>query len=134
MAAGNVLTALGLAALVGGMLFFGAVMAPLVFTKLQPDIAGPFIRAAFPRYYAFIIGAALLGGVGFWLRGQAVSTIALLLVAAVTIWLWVWFLPHLNALRDAGDMAAFSRGHRFSVWVNGAELVTALWLLIRTAV
>ena len=129
---GNILTALGLAALVGGMLFFGAVMAPLVFTKLPPEYSGPFIRAAFPRYYAFIIGSALLGGVGFWLRGQAVSTIALLVVAALTVWLWFWFIPHLNALRDAGDMAAFNRGHRFSVWVNGAELSTALWLLIRT--
>ena len=38
--AGNILVALGLAALVGGMLFFGAVMAPLVFTKLPADVAG----------------------------------------------------------------------------------------------
>jgi hypothetical protein len=134
MAAGNILTALGLAALVGGMLFFGAVMAPLVFTKLPPEYSGPFIRAVFPHYYAFIIGSALLGGVGFWLRGQTVSTIALFVVAVVTVWLWFWFIPHLNALRDAGDTAAFNRGHRFSVWVNGAELITALWLLIRTAV
>jgi hypothetical protein len=131
---GNILSALGLAALVGGMLFFGAIMAPLVFTKLPPEFSGPFIRAAFPRYYGFIIGSALLGSVGFWLRGQAVSTIALLVVAAVTVWLWVWFIPHLNALRDAGDMVGFDRGHQFSVWVNGAELITALWLLIRTAI
>ncbi len=127
--AGSILSALGLSALVGGMLFFGAIMAPLVFTKLPPDVAGPFIRAAFPRYYAFIVCTSCLGALGFALRGQAGPTIVLLVVAAVTFWLWFWLIPHLNMLREAGNMAGFSRGHRLSVWINGAELIAALWLL-----
>jgi hypothetical protein len=122
---------MGLAALVGGMLFFGAIMAPLVFTKLAPDVAGPFIRAAFPRYYAFIIVSAGLGAGGFLLRGEAVSTIALALIVLLTCWLWFWLIPHLNALRDAGNDAGFARGHRLSVWLNGAELIAALAVLLR---
>jgi len=133
-ATGNILSILGLAALVGGMLFFGAIMAPLVFTRLPPDIAGPFIRATFPRYYAYIIVTAAISAGGCLLRGQRVSAIALLALLALTVWLWAWLIPHLNALRDAGNMAAFDRGHRLSVWLNGAELITALWLLIRTAI
>ncbi len=128
---GNILAGLGLAALVGGMLFFGAIMAPLVFTKLPPDIAGPFIRAAFPRYYAFIIASAGIGALGFLLRGQAVSGIALILILLLTCWLWFWLIPHLNALRDAGNSAGFDRGHRLSVWLNGVELITALVILGR---
>jgi hypothetical protein len=116
------------------MLFFGAVMAPLVFTRLPPDVAGPFIRAVFPQYYAFIIVSAGLGAVGFWLRRQMVSALALMLVVLVTLWLWFWLIPHLNALREAGDMVGFARGHRFSVYVNGVELVTGVWLLVRTAI
>jgi hypothetical protein len=132
--AGNILVALGLAALVGGMLFFGAIMAPLVFTKLPLETAGPFIRAAFPRYYAFIIVSSAVAGFGFLLRGQGVCAIVALAVAAVTVWLWLWFMPHLDAMRVAGDTLGFKRGHRISVLVNGAELIAALALLIRTAV
>lgn len=130
----NILSVLGLATLVGGMLFFGAVMAPLVFTKLPPDTAGTFIRATFPRYYAFIVISAAVGALGFLLRRQAVPAVVLLLVVAVTVWLWVWLIPYLNAMRDAGNTVAFDRGHRLSVWVNGAELIAALWLLVRAAV
>jgi hypothetical protein len=122
-----------LAALVGGMLFFGAVMAPLVFTKLPPDIAGPFIRTAFPRYYAFIIVSAVIGALGLLLRGQGISAIVLLLIVVLTFWLWFWLIPHLNALRDAGNTAGFNRGHRLSVWLNAVELITALVLLGRFA-
>ncbi len=130
---GNIIALLGVAALLGGMLFFGAIMAPLVFTKLPPEVAGAFIRVTFPRYYAFIIAASFVGALGFGLRGQAVPAVALLIVAGVTCWLWFWLIPHLNALRDAGNDAAFARGHRLSVWINGAELLTALWLLVRLA-
>ena len=130
----NILSSLGLAALIGGMLFFGAIMAPLVFTKLPPEIAGPFIRATFPRYYAFIIASAAIGAVGFLLRRQTLPTVALILVVVINKMLWAGLIPHQNPLRDAGNTTAFARGHRLSVWINGAELLTALWLLVRTAV
>ena len=38
-------------ALWGGMLFFAAVFAPLVFIKLDAETAGRFIRQVFPVYY-----------------------------------------------------------------------------------
>jgi hypothetical protein len=130
---GNVIAVLGLAALLGGMLFFGAIMAPLVFTKLPSDIAGPFIRAAFPRYYAFVTVSAMVAALGLLLRGQGFSAIALALVAAVTVWAWFWLIPHLNALRETGNMIGFNRGHRLSVWLNGVELITGLVVLVRLA-
>ena len=37
--------------LLGAMLFFSGVMAPLIFTKLEADVAGRFIRQVFPWYY-----------------------------------------------------------------------------------
>ena len=132
--AGNILVALGLAALVGGMLFFGAVMAPLVFTKLPADVAGNFIRAAFPFYYAYIIATAAVAAGGFLLRAQVGAASALFVVMAVTVWLLFGWMPHLEAMRVAGDTAGFARGHRFSVWVNGGQLLTAIVLLVRTAI
>jgi hypothetical protein len=132
--AGGILTALGLSALVGGMLFFGAILTPLVFTKLPPEYSGPFIRAVFPRYYAFIIVSAGLGALGYLLRAQMVSAVVMLVIVVVTLFLLFWLIPQLNAWRDAGNQLWFDRGHRFSVWVNGAEIIAALWLLVRAAV
>ena len=36
------------------MIFFSFVMAPLIFTKLEGEVAGRFIRAVFPWYYLFL--------------------------------------------------------------------------------
>jgi hypothetical protein len=130
----NILTALGLAALVGGMLFFGLVVAPLVFIKLPPPVAGPFIRTVFPFYYAFIVISATLAACGFLLRAEKIAATALFVIVAVTYWLWFWLIPHLEIFRLAGDMTDFNRGHTLSVWINGAELIAGLWLLIRFAI
>lgn len=133
-ALGNILSALGLAALVGGMLFFAVVMAPLVFIQLAPDVAGPFIRASFPFYYAYVIVAATFAACGFLVRSDLLAMLVLLGVVALTYWSWFWLLPHIEAMRLAGDAPGFDRGHTLSVWVNGAELLAALGLVIRTAI
>ena len=65
---GSILAIVGLGILVGGMLFFGAVMAPLVFTHLPLPEAGAFIRAAFPWYYGFTLASAALAALGFLLQ------------------------------------------------------------------
>jgi hypothetical protein len=116
------------------MLFFGAIMTPLVFTKLPPDVAGPFIRATFPRYYLYVITTAAVAAIGFTLRRQITPAIALAIIIALTIWLLLWLIPQLNTWRDAGNTAAFQRGHKLSVYINTAELLTALWLLIKSVI
>jgi len=55
----HLLSALALSLTFGGMTFFSAVVAPLVFTKLRPDIAGSFIREIFPWYYLSMGSARL---------------------------------------------------------------------------
>lgn len=132
-ATGNVLAVLGLSALAGGMLFFGAVMAPLIFTTLPPDAAGTLIRAAFPRYYGFMVVSATLAAVGFGLRGQAAAVVLLAFVVLATLFAWFWIIPYLNGVREAGNMAAFQRGHMLSTILDGLELLAALWLLVKTA-
>jgi hypothetical protein len=49
-----------LSLVIGGMFFFATIMTPLVFTKLPPDISGPFIRKAFPIYSQVMGGLCLL--------------------------------------------------------------------------
>ena len=130
---GSILSLLGLAALAGGMLFFGAVMAPLVFLHLPISVAGPFIRIAFPWYYAFCAASAGIAALGAALRRDWLALPLMLAVIAITAWLYLYLLPALDALRAAHDAAGFTRGHQLSVWLNGAELLAALMLLVRLA-
>jgi hypothetical protein len=130
---GGILAHLGLAALVGGMLFFGAVMAPLVFLRLPLPVAGPFIREAFPWYYGFCSASAAIVLVGFLLRRDWLGVLVPLGVILVTGWLWLYLLPALDAMRAANDAAGFARGHQLSVWLNGAELLASVMLLVRLA-
>jgi len=124
---------LGLAPLAGGMLFFGTVMAPLVFQNLAPAVAGPFIRSAFPLFYGFVVICAALSACGFLLLWRIAEAALLFAIVAATYWLWFWQLPHLDALRAAGNTATFTSGHEFSVWVYGAEMFSAFGILIRFA-
>lgn len=128
---GGVIAVLGLAALGGGMLFFGAVMAPLVFLHLPADVAGPFIRTMFPWYYEYCLGAAGVTALGFLLRKDWLSAVIPVAVMGATYWLWQYQLAALDALRAAHDTAGFARGHQLSVWVNGAELFGTALLLVR---
>ena len=62
----DIVSLLSVAGLWGGMLFFTAVFAPLVFLRLAPEVAGRFIRAVFPVYYLAMavtsgVAAAALG-------------------------------------------------------------------------
>ncbi len=124
------------ACLLGGMVFFGAIMAPLVFTKLDGATAGRFIRATFPRYYLYVAAASALGAAGLIWQDRA-SGLALAVVTALTIWLRQGLMPLLNRLRDAGlggDATAgsrFDRLHRVSVIVNAVQIVAVLAVIVR---
>jgi hypothetical protein len=113
------------------MLFFSAVVAPLVFTRLPAGVAGPFIRGMFPFYFGFVAVSAGVALVGFLLRGErrAVGVLGAVLVAV--LWAWLWLIPEMDGWRAAGDVVAFGWGHRISTWLNGVELVAGLWLLVR---
>ena len=129
---------LAAACLLGGMVFFVAVVAPLVFTRLDAASSGAFIRATFPRYYLYVLVTSVLAAVLLAARDPA-SALVLALVAAATLWLWQGLMPRINALRDAelgGDAASaprFARLHRLSVAVNTVQLLAATGVLVRLA-
>jgi len=117
------------AASLGAMLFFLAVVAPTVFRTLPEAEAGAFVRALFPRYY-LVLGAvsalaALLAGLGErWTEAALLA-----LVAAGFAVARQGLMPRINALSDrvkAGEAAAapaFASLHRASVSLNAAQLV-----------
>ena len=118
--------------LLGAMMFFPSVVAPVVFTSLPEAQAGAFLRSMFPRYYAFMIALSLISGLLLLVAdgGSAYQpAIVCLFVSVSTLWVRQWLLPRINASRDAqlsGDTEAgrrFDRDHKLSVGINLLQLV-----------
>ena len=118
--------------LLGAMLFFPSVVAPVVFTSLPEAQAGAFLRSMFPRYYAFMIALSLVAAFLFLVvsdESAYQAAIVCLLVGVSTLWIRQWLLPRINTARDAqlaGDTEAgrrFDRDHKLSVGINMVQLV-----------
>lgn len=137
----TILTAIALlcaAMLFGGMAFFAACVAPIVFTRLPPDWAGRFIRGLFPVYYLWVLGTSAAAAFAL-LPLRPLDGLALAAVAGLTLWLRQSLMPRINRLSDAaqaGDAAAktgFDRAHRLSVLANIGQMVVAAVVLARFA-
>lgn len=129
-----VLAVLALAAVFGGMLFFAAVYAPLVFARLPEDQAGRFIRAVFPVYYLVMGLTTLLAAVLLFAATRlAVESGALALVAAGFAFARQVLIPRINRYRDQGAPAeeSFNRLHRFSVILNFVQFLLVTAVLVR---
>jgi hypothetical protein len=116
-----------LSANLGVMIFFTVIVAPVVFRVLPENWAAVYVRAFFPRYFAFV-GALSALAIAF--AEGALSRGTLALCAAVSLGS-VWLLiPRLNAARDAGHRSRFRALHGLSVGINFlllAAFVALLW-------
>ena len=117
--------------LLGAMLFFPSVVAPVVFTSLPEAQAGGFLRSMFPRYYSFMIALSLIATLLFLVANDESAyqaAVVCLFVGVSTLGVRQWLLPRINAARDAqlaGDAEAgrrFDRGHKLSVGINLLQL------------
>jgi len=50
----DILYSLSLVGWIGAILFFSFCVAPIIFKVLEPEQAAKFVRALFPRYYAWL--------------------------------------------------------------------------------
>jgi len=134
----TVLIALGflsISLLAGSMVFFSAVMAPLIFIKLDIETAGRFIRQVFPWYYLAVILLAALGAL-LLVWGLPLNAGLLTLVAVSAVYCRQSLMPAINAHRDlslSGDKAAtktFDRLHRRSEIINGLQILAVFAVLL----
>ena len=125
--AGIYLTAMVL----GIMLFFSFVIAPVVFTTLDEDNARKFIRRIFPFYYNVNLGISLIVllafiflsklGVDFYL------IFAISLLFAISNYL---LMPLINRYRDEGQDKKFKYSHFISVVINFVQMIFLVLLLV----
>jgi hypothetical protein len=122
------------ALLLGGMVFFAALVAPVVFRVLPAEAGGRFLRTLFPRYYVWVIGTAAAAAVALFPLSKLDAGI-MAAVAALGVWLRQVLMPRINAASDAakaGDASAqrpFDRGHRLSVIANLLQMGAAAAVL-----
>jgi hypothetical protein len=118
------------ALLLGGMVFFAACVAPLIFRLLPEAQAGRFVRGFFPVYYLYLIGCAGAAAIAF-LPFDRVAAGIMAAVAVAALWLRQGLMPRINALSDAaagGDAGAavgFRRAHQLSVLMNLLQMGAA---------
>ena len=126
-----------MALVLGGMFFFAAIMTPLVFTKLPPEISGPFIRQAFPVYSQAMAGMTLVAAITIWNYSLSLNLAG---VFIFFIWGWLWLMPKINYYRDEqlrGNEKAgksFNLLHRVSVVINLGQMWVVGFVLYKSII
>ena len=112
----------------GIMIFFSAILAPVLFRRLGREGAGDVLHHLFPLYHKTVAIMALLAAVSLYI--YRIEALVLAAAAVLAILQLVLILPKTAALRlaareDAAAKAAFGRLHGISMLLN----LTALILL-----
>ena len=117
--------------ILGIMLFFSFVIAPVVFTTLDENNARKFIRRIFPFYYNVNLGLSLIVlltflfisklGIDFYL------ILAITLLFATSNYL---LMPLINKYRDEKQDKKFKYSHLISVMINLIQMIFLVVLLI----
>tara|TARA_A100001015_G_scaffold97909_1_gene108728 strand:- start:73 stop:462 length:390 start_codon:yes stop_codon:yes gene_type:complete len=115
----------------GIMLFFSFVIAPVVFTTLDEDNARKFIRRIFPFYYNVNLGISLIVvlififlsklGIDFYL------ILAISFLFAISNYL---LMPLINKYRDEKQDKKFKYSHFISVVINFVQMIFLALLLV----
>lgn len=141
---------LSLVCWLGGMVFFSALVAPVVFKVLPITEAGKLQAVLFPRYYLLgyicgvigLIGAIYLCATRTPRVWWAMAAVALLIALGLTVYAGAVVRPRVDAIRtvseeanpDPARRAEFDRLHHLSVLLNGAVMLLDVGALLATAI
>ena len=117
--------------ILGIMLFFSFVIAPVVFTTLDEENARKFIRRIFPFYYNVNLGISLIVVIIFLFLSKLGIDFYLILGIAILFAISNYFLmPLINKYRDEKEDKKFKYSHFISVFINFIQMFFLLLLLI----
>jgi len=85
--------------LLGGMVWVGIGLTPVVQTRLPADVAGRLIRQLFPFYYG---GGAILALGASALVAWSLAGLALALTGVAFLFALLWLRPAINRHHDKG--------------------------------
>ncbi len=119
------------AMILGIMLFFSFVIAPVIFTTLDEDNARKFIRRIFPFYYNVNLGISFIVLLTFLFLSKLGIDLYLILVITILFATSNYLLmPLINKYRDEKEDKKFKYSHFISVVINFVQMICLVFLLI----
>ena len=119
------------AMVLGIMLFFSFIIAPVVFTTLDEDNARKFIRRIFPFYYNVNLVLSLIVLLTFLFLSK--SGLDFYLILAITLLFATsnyLLMPLINKYRDEKQDKKFKYSHFISVVINFIQMLFLVVMLI----
>ena len=119
------------AMILGIMLFFSFVIAPVVFTTLDEDNARKFIRRIFPFYYNVNLAISFIVLLLFlFLSKLGLDFYLILLITILFATSNYLLMPLINKYRDEKQDKKFKYSHFISVVINFVQMICLVFLLI----
>ena len=117
--------------ILGIMLFFSFVIAPVVFTTLDENNARKFIRRIFPFYYNVNLGISFIVLITFIFLGKIgidfYLILSITLLFATSNYL---LMPLINRYRDEKQEKKFKYSHFISVLINFIQMICLVIILV----
>ena len=118
-------------AILGIMLFFSFVVAPITFTSLNEENARKFIRRIFPFYYNVNLGISIIVTLIFiFIESFHLDFFLILLVALLFALSNYVLMPLINKYRDNNHDKKFKFSHFISVVINFFQMIFLIIILI----
>ncbi len=117
--------------ILGIMLFFSFVVAPVTFTTLNEENARKFIRKIFPHYYTVNLAISILVLICFIIL--KIFSLDFYLILSVTALFAVSnfiLMPLINKYRDEKQDNKFKYSHFISVVINFIQMIFLVIILI----
>ena len=115
----------------GIMLFFSFVVAPVTFTVLDEENSRKFIRKIFPYYYNVNLVISFLVLIFFVIQKTFSLNFYLILTVAILFALSNYILmPLINKYKDENQDKKFKYSHFISVVINFIQMIFLVIILI----
>ena len=117
--------------ILGIMLFFSFIVAPITFTTLDEKNARKFIRKIFPYYYIvnFVISFSVLI-LFIYMKIFSLNFYLMLVITLLFALSNFLLMPLINKFRDNNQEKKFKFSHLISVLINFLQMVILVIILI----
>lgn len=108
----------------GVMLFFSFVLAPMIFKVLPPDNAGIFVRAIFPYYYLVnLLILCIICSFYIYYETFVLDFYLILFCTLLFFFNLIFLMPKINKYKDQQNEKGFKISHFISVIINFMQLI-----------
>ena len=108
----------------GVMLFFSFVLAPMIFKVLPPDNASVFVRAIFPYYYLLnLLILSIISSFYIYYKTFVLDFYLILISALLFFFNLIYLMPKINKYKDQQNEKGFKISHFISVIINFMQLI-----------